>query len=105
MIKWLLKFLGISSESIDFKALIKEGAIVIDVRSPNEFQSGHIRKSKNIPLNELNMKYMTLKKDQPIITCCASGVRSGSAKSFLKSKGYSKVYNGGGWMNLNGRIK
>lgn len=105
MIKWLLKLFGINSETIDFKALIKEGAIVIDVRSPQEFQSGHVRKSKNIPLNELNIKYTTLKKDQPIITCCASGMRSGSAKSFLKSKGYSKVYNGGGWMTLNGRIK
>ena len=59
MIKWLLKFLGISSESIDFKALINEGAIIIDVRSHQEFQSGHVRKSKNIPLNELNMKYKT----------------------------------------------
>ena len=55
MIKWLLKLFGINSETIDFKALIKEGAIVIDVRSPQEFQSGHVRKSKNIPLNELNI--------------------------------------------------
>ena len=62
MIKWLLKLLGISSESIDFKALINEGAVIIDVRSPQEFQSGHVRKSKNIPLNELDMKYKTLKK-------------------------------------------
>ena len=61
MIKWLLKLLGISSESIDFKALINEGAVIIDVRSPQEFQSGHVRKSKNIPLNELDMKYKTLK--------------------------------------------
>ena len=71
MIKWLLKLLGISSESIDFKALINEGAVIIDVRSPQEFQSGHVRKSKNIPLNELNMKYKTLKTNQAIITCCA----------------------------------
>ena len=62
MIKWLLKLLGISSESIDFKALIHEGAVIIDVRSPQEFQSGHVRKSKNIHLNELDMKYKTLKK-------------------------------------------
>ncbi|MEL1222447.1 MAG: rhodanese-like domain-containing protein, partial [Candidatus Neomarinimicrobiota bacterium] len=43
------------------------------MRSPQEFQSGHVRKSKNIPLNELDMKYKTFKKNQPIITCCASG--------------------------------
>jgi len=105
MIKWILKLLGISSKSIDFKALINEGAVIIDVRSPQEFQSGHVRKSKNIPLNELDTKYKTLKNNQPIITCCASGMRSGSAVSFLKSKGFTKVYNGGGWMTLNGRIK
>ena len=105
MIKWLLKLLGISSESIDFKALIHEGAVIIDVRSPQEFQSGHVRKSKNIPLNELDMKYKTLKKNQPVIACCASGMRSGSAVSFLEAKGFIKVYNGGGWMTLNGRIK
>ena len=105
MIKWFLKLVGVSSESIDFKALIHEGAIIIDVRSPQEFQSGHVRKSKNIPLNELNTKYKTLKNSQLIIACCASGMRSGSAVSFLKSKGFTKVYNGGGWMTLNGRIK
>ena len=105
MIKWFLKLVGVSSESIDFKALIHEGAIIIDVRSPQEFQSGHVRKSKNIPLNELNTKYKTLKNSQPIIACCASGMRSGSAVSFLKSKGFTNVYNGGGWMTLNGRIK
>ena len=39
-------------------------------------------------------------KDQAIITCCASGMRSGSAKSFLKGQGYTNVHNGGSWMNL-----
>ena len=105
MLKWLLKILGISSENIDYKALMKEGAIIIDVRSPQEFQSGHVSKSKNIPLNELSIKYTALSKNKPIITCCASGIRSGSAVSFLKSKGFTNVYNGGGWMTLNGRIK
>jgi rhodanese-related sulfurtransferase len=105
MIKWILNLFGLSTDNIDFKELVKNGAIIIDVRSPQEFQSGHISQSKNIPLNELSDNYSKLKASQPIITCCASGLRSGSAVSFLKSKGFVSVYNGGGWMNLNGNIK
>jgi rhodanese-related sulfurtransferase len=41
-----------------------------------------------------------LKKDKPIITCCASGMRSGSAKAMLQSNGFAQVYNGGSWTNL-----
>ncbi|MGY8809297.1 MAG: rhodanese-like domain-containing protein, partial [Fidelibacterota bacterium] len=55
--------------------------------------------------NELNIKYKSLKKNKTIITCCASGMRSGSAVNFLKSQGFEKVYNGGGWMHLNGKVK
>jgi rhodanese-related sulfurtransferase len=41
-----------------------------------------------------------LKKETPVITCCASGMRSASAKSILKSNGFTEVHNGGSWMNL-----
>ncbi|MFN6083407.1 MAG: rhodanese-like domain-containing protein, partial [Fluviicola sp.] len=42
--------------------------------------------------------------DKTIITCCASGMRSASAKSLLKSSGYAEVHNGGGWMSLRNKI-
>jgi rhodanese-related sulfurtransferase len=45
-----------------------------------------------------------IKRDKPVITCCASGMRSGSAKSILKSKGYD-VHNGGGWISLQSKLK
>ena len=105
MIKWIVNFFGIKKEKINFKQLINDGAIIIDVRSAQEFQGGHVKQSKNIPLNELNIKYKSLKKNKTIITCCASGMRSGSAVNFLKSQGFEKVYNGGGWMHLNGKVK
>ena len=90
---------------VDYKTLVKEGAIIIDVRSPMEFQSGHIKGSKNIPLDQLERKLATLKnKNQVVITCCASGMRSASAKGILKSKGYAVVHNGGGWSSLNNKI-
>jgi rhodanese-related sulfurtransferase len=45
-----------------------------------------------------------LKKDNPIITCCASGMRSASAKSILKSNGFTEVHNGGGWSSLQNKL-
>jgi len=100
-----LKNLFSSTPPTDYKALLKEGAIIIDVRSKGEYAGGHIQKSKNIPLDTLAGQLTQFKdKNQVIITCCASGMRSGSAKSLLESKGYAHVYNGGGWSSLNGKI-
>ena len=100
-----LKNLFSSKPPVDYKALLKEGAIIIDVRSKGEYAGGHIQKSKNIPLDTLGNQLAQLKdKNQVIITCCASGMRSGSAKSMLQSKGYTNVYNGGGWSGLNNKI-
>ena len=69
---------------VDYADLVKQGAIILDVRSKGEYQSGHIKGSINIPLDTLNNNLNKLKKDKPIITCCASGMRSASAKSILK---------------------
>jgi rhodanese-related sulfurtransferase len=103
MIKLLKNLLGLRSET-EMKNLVKNGAQIIDVRTPIEYQSGHIRDSVNIPLQNLKQSLSKIKKDRPIITCCASGMRSASAKSILKANGYREVYNGGGWHNLQGKI-
>jgi len=85
----------------DFSDLIdNKGAIIIDVRSKGEYQGGHLKNSINISLRDLESNLSKLKKDKPIITCCASGARSASAKSILISNGFSEVYNGGAWQNL-----
>ncbi len=81
----------------DFKS---RGAIIIDVRTKSEYESGHIPGSKNIPLQELSSKVNEIKTwKKPIITCCASGVRSASAAGILKSNGVEAM-NGGGWFSL-----
>ena len=89
--------------SVDFKALVKEGAMIIDVRTPSEFKGGHIKGAVNIPLQTLQASYAKIPKNKTIITCCASGMRSGSAKSLLKAAGYT-VHNGGGWTSLNAKL-
>ena len=89
---------------VNFSDLMKEGAQIIDVRSPGEFNSGHIKGSINIPLQNIQNNLSKIKRDKPVITCCASGMRSASAKSILKSNGYKHLHNGGGWSSLRGKL-
>ncbi|MBN9292780.1 MAG: rhodanese-like domain-containing protein [Flavobacteriia bacterium] len=100
---FLSKLFG-SAPKADFKELIKQGAVIIDVRTPGEFAGGHIKNSVNIPLQSLQNSLSKIKKDKPVITCCASGMRSASAKNILKAKGY-EVHNGGGWASLQSKIR
>jgi phage shock protein E len=104
VINFIKNLLGIAPQT-DLSEILKSGAQIIDVRSKGEFQSGHIKGSVNIPLHNLHNQITKIKKNKPIITCCASGMRSGSAKSILKSYGFAEVYNGGGWNSLQNKIK
>ena len=103
MLSFFKKLFG-SASAVDYDTLVKNGAQIVDVRTPGEYQSGHIKGSKNIPLQVLGSKLNVLDKSKPIITCCASGMRSASAKSMLLQKGFSEVYNGGGWTSLQSKL-
>lgn len=103
MINILKKIFGIGPK-VDYADLVKQGAVILDVRSPGEYKQGHIKGSINAPLNDLSRHITKLKKDATIITCCASGMRSASAKSILKSSGFAQVHNGGGWSSLQNKI-
>ena len=104
MLEALRKLFGFGPK-VDLGELIRDGAIIVDVRTKGEYSSGHVKGSINIPLDQLGSKLAKLKKDKVIITCCASGMRSGVAKSQLKGKGYENVYNGGSCANLNQYVK
>ena len=100
-----IKSLFGAGAKVDFRELKKQGAIILDVRSKGEYQGGHISGSMNISVDQLSSNLSKLKdKNQPIITCCASGMRSASAKSILKSNGYTNVHNGGGWLSLKSKL-
>ena len=99
MIATIKKMLGIGPKA-DLSEVIARGGVIVDVRTTGEYAGGHVRGSQNIPLNALSSQMQKLKKDKPVITCCASGMRRGSAKSMLQSNGFTEVYNGGSWMNL-----
>lgn len=102
MIDFIKKIFG--AKSVDFRELMKIGAQIIDVRTPAEFSNGNIRNSKNIPLQNLTAEMKKLDLKKPIITCCASGMRSASAKSILNQNGF-EAYNGGGWISLEKKLE
>lgn len=101
--EFLRKIFGMGP-SVDLAELVKNGATIVDVRTKAEYAAGHIKGSINIPLDQLTNKIGQLKKDKVIITVCASGMRSSSAKSILKSNGFTDVHNGGGWGSLQYKI-
>lgn len=79
--------------------LLKEGAILIDVRTKGEFAQGHNPQSINIPLDQLNSESQKLDRTKTILLCCASGTRSGMALGILKKNGFKNVMNAGPWSN------
>jgi len=104
MINTLKKLFGIGP-AVNYAELVKNGAIILDVRSKAEFNGGHIKGAINISVETLGNNLAKLKdKNKPIITCCASGMRSASAKGILAANGYTQVYNGGGWYSLQNKL-
>lgn len=84
----------------DYKALVADGALIVDVRTVAEYRSGHIEGSRNIPLDQIASKVKELKKSgKPVITVCRSGARSGMARTTLERAGIT-AYNGGPWNSL-----
>lgn len=99
---FLKKLFGFSSADDEaIKQAIANGAVIIDVRTPAEFSGGHVQGSRNIPLQQLPHKLNEIKKlKKPVVLCCASGMRSASAKAIFKKEGIADVYDAGSWSNL-----
>ena len=93
----LAKRMGSRSSREDVGAALRaESALVVDVRSPGEFASGHVEGAVNIPVQELGRRLDECgAKDRPIILYCHSGMRAASAQSTLKRAGFSNVVNAG----------
>ena len=82
-----------------------ENVNIIDVRTTPEFSGGCVEGSLNIPLNEVPQRVEELKKLQPMVMCCAAGVRSGQAVNYLNQMGLTEVYNGGSWQEVSSMVK
>ncbi len=89
-----------SISASEAKQLLARGAVLVDVRTPGEYAAGHVRGSRNIPLDQLPRHLDSLKKSStPVIFVCASGNRSGRATAMAKQAGI-EAYNAGSWVNL-----
>ncbi|MFC7345129.1 rhodanese-like domain-containing protein [Chryseobacterium zhengzhouense] len=80
--------------------LIKNGAIILDVRTEKEYETGHIAGSQNISLGTIRERYVELDPNKIYITVCSHGLRSVKVENILKEKGFKHVHNGGAWSDL-----
>ncbi len=76
-----------------------QGGLLIDVRSPAEYKSGHLPRAINLPLNELDtyVPRLAQNKDQILLLHCKTGLRSELAAQRLKRQGYAKAFNLGSY--------
>jgi phage shock protein E len=92
-------FSFLSSGSL--KKAIRQGAVIIDVRSASEYDRGRVPGSLNIPVDRIAASIPRIKGlNKPVICCCASGHRSRIAANTLKQAGLKDVYNGGSWESV-----
>lgn len=82
------------------KDLIDKGAELIDVRTREEFDEGHVEGSRNIPLDEIPRSLGQFDKEKTYVLVCASGIRSGNAVGLLKKQGFMNTHNGGSWSSF-----
>lgn len=84
---------------------IENGALILDVRTEDEYKTGHIDGSINISLGTIRERYIELDTSKTYITCCSHGLRSVKVVNILKEKGFKNVYNGGSWSDLEKIVK
>lgn len=101
----MFQFIKSLFSSVDISEKLKEGAYLVDVRTPQEFDAGHVKGSTNIPLDRIPNSLNQLKGKKNIIVFCRSGNRSSQAKSILERNGFTNVINGGTWQAVNEKVK
>jgi len=109
MFQWLIVALVLSisascstGDSSNAWGLINNGALLVDVRTPKEFNEGHLPNAKLIPINAVEQRIAEFgeDKDRVIVLYCKGGVRAGKAETILKNHGYTQVFNAGGYQDL-----
>lgn len=109
LLNFIKKLFGLSSAAVNvtnhqIDKAIEQGAVILDVRTSAEYAGGHVATSTNIPLQDLKNQIVKVRAfKKPIITCCASGNRSGQAVALLKANGI-EAYNGGSWQDVKAKL-
>jgi rhodanese-related sulfurtransferase len=99
----IFSFLGFGNSSV--RNALKNGAVVIDVRTASEFDRGRVPGSLNIPVDRIAVSIPRIRgMERPVVLVCSSGHRSRNALRILKENGVKEVYNGGSWENVVGML-
>ncbi|MEN5232593.1 rhodanese-like domain-containing protein [Sphingobacterium faecium] len=88
------------TDNSQLSEIIKDGAFLVDVRTPAEFSAGSVREAVNIPLDKVQIQLSKFKDKKNIVVFCRSGNRSSQAKNILEQNGFQNVINGGTWENV-----
>ena len=97
----ILKNMFAPTDNSGLKEAVKNGAFLVDVRTPAEFSTGSVKGAVNIPLDKVQSQLSKFKNKKNIVVFCRSGNRSSQAKSILEQNGYQNIINGGTWQNVN----
>lgn len=82
-----------------------DGAVLVDVRTPEEYRDGHVPGSINVPLQQIeDIELEVAEKNTPLYVYCRSGARSRQATALLKEMGYEDVHNIGGILDYQGKV-
>lgn len=82
----------------EIKEALKKGAVIIDVRTAQEYDMGRVPGSINIPVDRISSNIQRIKgMNKPVIFCSTSGIRSKTAKSIMQKNGMKNVYAAGSW--------
>lgn len=100
----IFKNLFSNSDTTPMENIIKEGAYLVDVRTPGEFADGHVKGSVNIPLDQIKNQLSQFKGKESIVVFCRSGNRSSQAKAILEQNGFTNVTNAGTWKDVNAMV-
>jgi phage shock protein E len=84
----------------EIRARVAAGAVLVDVRTPAEFESGHASGARNVPLQDLPRRVGELPRDREVIVYCRSGGRSANAHAILRAQGFERVVDAGGLTNV-----
>jgi rhodanese-related sulfurtransferase len=95
---WLSDIFGGSSQ---IKQALREGAVIVDLRTAYEYDQGHIPRSLNIPVDRIRANLDRIRDlNKPVILCCANGTHCQEAGEILRKAGISPVINGGSWQSV-----
>jgi phage shock protein E len=97
MLSIFAMFSGQTRQNDALTAILQKQPLIVDVRTPDEFNSGHIEGAKNYPLQQLPQYLGVIKSaGKPVVVYCRSGARSSQAQQYLSQQGITEVVNGGG---------